>query len=68
MTYLQWAEEYIDSANLLKEKIRVLKEQLPTAPIKELREMNFRISTMYQMYLDCMKTADILKRKKGVAF
>ena len=68
MTYLQWADEYKHSADMLKEKIAVLKVQLVTAPEEQLRELNFRISTMYGMYLDCMNTAKILRTRKGVAF
>ena len=68
MTYSQWSDEYKQSADMLKERIAVLKEQLLTAPAEQLRELNFRISTMYSMYLDCMDTAKILRIRKGVAF
>ena len=68
MTYSQWADEYKQSADMLKEKITVLKAQLLTAPVEQLRELNFRISTMYGMYLDCMDTAKNLRKRKGVAF
>lgn len=68
MTYLEWAGEYRESAFTLKERIANLKEQLLTAPADELQNLNFRISVMYQMYLDCMHTADILQKRKGVAF
>jgi len=68
MTYSQWADEYKQSADMLKEKITVLKAQLLTAPVEQLRELNFRISTMYGMYLDCMDTAKNLRKRKGAAF
>ena len=68
MTYSQWADEYKQSADMLKEKIAVLKAQLLTAPVEQLRELNFRISTMYGMYLDCMDTAKNLRKRKGAAF
>ena len=68
MTYSQWADEYKQSADMLKEKIAVLKAQLLTAPVEQIRELNFRISTMYGMYLDCMDTAKNLRKRKGAAF
>ena len=68
MTYSQWADEYKQSADILKEKIRVLKGQLLTAPAEQLRELNFRISTMYGMYLNCMDIYKDLRKRKGVAF
>lgn len=66
MTYQEWADEYIDSAVKLKNRITVLKAELLTAPAAQLRDISNRISIMYSMYLDCVKTADILRRKKGV--
>ncbi len=68
MTYLEWADQYKQSADILKERIAVLKGQLLTAPVEQLRELNFRISTMYSMYLDCMDTSKKLRKRKGVAF
>ena len=68
MTYAEWAKEYLDSAAQIKENMTVIKQQLPTAPVSELKDMNFRISVLYQMYLDCLSTANILKKRKGVAF
>ena len=68
MTYSQWADEYKQSADMIKEKISGLKNQLTTAPADELRELNFRIATLYRMYLDCMDTAKTLRVRKGVAF
>ncbi len=65
MTYQEWADEYMDSAEKLKKRISVLKAELLTAPVSELKEINNRICIMYTMYLDCMKTADILRRRKG---
>ncbi len=68
MTYKEWADDYKKSADMIKERIAVLKNQLITAPVDELREINCRISSMYQMYLDCMDTAKNLRFRKGVAF
>lgn len=68
MTYSEWAQQYIDSAVTIKGNILAIKQQLPTAPAHELKEMHFRISVLYGMYLDCMKIAGKLKKRKGIAF
>ena len=68
MTYKEWADDYKKSADMIKERIAVLKNQLITASVDELRELNYRISSLYQMYLDCMDIADTLIVRKGVAF
>lgn len=65
MTFQEWADEYTDSAVKLKNRIALLKKELLTAPAAEIRDLSNRISIMYSMYLDCMKTADILRKKKG---
>ncbi len=68
MTYQQWGNEYKTTADIIKERIANLKKQLITASVDELRELNYRISSLYQMYLDCMDIADTLIVRKGVAF
>ncbi len=68
MTYKEWAEEYIESAETLKRKISLLKNEAEFAPAAKLRDLNNRISIMYGMYLDCMKTADILVKREGTAY
>ncbi len=65
MTYQEWADEYTDSAVKLRNRIAALKEELHTAPVTELKDITNRINIMYSMYLDCMKTADILRKRKG---
>lgn len=68
MTYQEWAEEYWESAALLKERIEALKQQKKRAPFSKLNELDFRIQTMYMMYLDCKSTANELAKRKGGAF
>ena len=65
MTYEQWAGEYKASAELIKKKIDRLKLEAKIAPASEIRELDFRISTLQSMYIDCMKTAGILMKRKG---
>lgn len=68
MTYQEWAEEYRESAAILRERVAALREQQKTAAPSELKELDFRIQTMYMMYLDCMRTANILGKRKGGSF
>ncbi len=68
MTYKEWAEEYFESAVTIKGKIKELKNSLLTAPTEQLKDINFRISSLYHMYLDCMHIAEDLTKRKGVAF
>ncbi len=65
MTFKDWSKEYCISAEILNEKIHKLKSELHTAPVNALSSINSRISIMYQMYLDCKKTAEILSERKG---
>lgn len=65
MTFQEWSDEYVDSAVKLKNRIDELRRELLTAPPAELQDLSNRISILYSMYLDCMKTADILRKKKG---
>lgn len=65
MTFQEWSQEYLKSAELLKEKITRLKSELDFAPADMLNSINNRIYIMYQMYLECMKTADILSLRRG---
>lgn len=64
MTYKEWAEEYSESAKILKVKIKNLKDELKNAPVSTIMKINARINIMYQMYLECVKTADILSARK----
>ena len=68
MTYTEWSSQYFESAEQLKEKIAELKNSLLTSPAEQLKDINARISGLYQMYLDCMHTANNLIKRKGVVF
>ncbi|MBQ9461481.1 MAG: hypothetical protein IJU51_06160 [Clostridia bacterium] len=65
MNYSQWAQEYYDSAETLKEIIHNLQNQLKTAALHELPDLNFRINTMRGMYTECMRVGNILVKRKG---
>ncbi len=65
MTYKEWAEEYYQSAEKLKERIEVLTEQMKTASADLLIEMSKRLELMRIMRYECMETARQLGRRKG---
>ncbi len=65
MTFSEWADQYMDSARILKEKIKALKSQLGSVPPHELPELDFRINTMHSMYAECVRVANILRKRKG---
>lgn len=65
MTYKEWSEEYLKSAEIIREKIAGLKEELKTAPLSKIVTINSRISILYRMYLDCYSTANILGARNG---
>lgn len=65
MTYEQWAGEYRESAELIKKKLDLLRLEAKNASASDMRELDFRISTLQSMYIDCMKTAGILIKRKG---
>lgn len=64
MTYKEWAGEYLKSAGILKEKIAALRKLVGKVPASEAAELDFRIRTMYMMYLDCKSTAELLMKRK----
>ena len=68
MTYQEWSEDYIKSAEILEEKIKNLKSFRKTAPTKMLKEIDARIYILYGMYTDCKKIAEMLYFRKGVAY
>lgn len=65
MTFNDWSNEYYTTAEILNQKIHILKKELKTAPVDMLSSIEGRIGIMYQMYLDCRNTANILALRKG---
>ncbi len=65
MTYKEWADEYFKSAENLRERISLLKNELKTVSPDKLAELNDRINIMTGMYYDCMDTAKLLASRKG---
>ena len=65
MTYDKWADEYVESARLTMCEI-----EKTIAKIKKTRNntsllcmLNKRLTTLYDMYYDCMYVADRLRVK-----
>lgn len=65
MTYKEWAKEYYDCASDLKGKVERIKEEMKTAREPALSALSEKLRVMYEMYLDCIHTADMLARRKG---
>ena len=65
MTYKEWAEEYLESAGILKERIDGLRAMVGNVPASEAAMLDFRIRTMYLMYLDCKHTGELLMKRMG---
>lgn len=68
MTYSEWAEEYRQSAEQVKQKISDLRAERDTVSALQQRSIDNRIKILYGMYLDCMHTYEILARRRGITF
>lgn len=66
MTFQEWADQYLETAENIDRRIKELKQEEKTAPPAQLQEYHRRIMLLYGMYLDCMHTADDLRTRKGV--
>lgn len=68
MNYLEWSQEYYDTAEKLGEIIDRLKEQRKrTSPAKK-KEIDIKLSQYRTCYGECIRTADLLrKRHRGAA-
>ncbi len=64
MTYDEWADEYLKSAKATKEKIQEYRKKMKNCRNARLLYVyHKRLSILYEMYDDCMYTADVLRRK-----
>lgn len=69
MNYNQWAEEYEQQLQLLGNTIDILKaEKKKCKVIYKIDELNTRINSLYNMYLECKHTAKMLREraKEGI--
>lgn len=58
--YRLWAEEYLESARNVKERIDVLKKKAKDATPNELAVLNNNIEILKSSYYDCKEVASIL--------
>ena len=65
MTYKEWAQEYYESARILEERLKNLKEQMKSAPSEALAEMGRRAELFRIMRYECLSTAKLLGARKG---
>lgn len=64
MNYDEWAEEYYETARLTEEKIQEYRKKMKNyRNARLLYVYHKRLSILYEMYDDCMYTADVLRRK-----
>lgn len=68
MDYIRWSEEYSDKAKKVKEDMERLNLKLKNSTGDEARVIRASLITLRTMYLECMKTAEILALRGGVSF
>lgn len=68
MNYLEWSQEYIDTAEKLNEVITRLKAQKKRSSLSERKELDQKLAQYRASYGECMQIADLLKqRHMGIA-
>ncbi len=65
MDYISWSREYFENAVKVKEDMDRLKEKLKKAKGEEARVIKGCLITLRTMYLDCMKTCEVLALRGG---
>lgn len=65
MNYSQWAKEYEQQVELLGGIIDTLKSERKNCKIMyKIDELNTRINSLYNMYLECKHTAKMLRERE----
>lgn len=70
MDYKKWGAEYLEEAKTLKDRAARLRKQLPAAAGEEAVLLNWRVSLLREMYLECLHTGTDLwergdRRERG---
>lgn len=65
MDYIRWSKEYFENAQMVKEDMDRLKSKLKLSKGDEARAIRANLITLRTMYLDCMKTSEILALRGG---
>lgn len=60
MDYKKWGAEYLEESRALKKRADMLRKRLPAAEGEEWILLNWRISTLREMYLECLHTGNEL--------
>ena len=64
MSYSDWATEYEQQAEYLRDKLTLLKEQRKACTKADIfEELSRRINSIYSMYLEAMHTARMLRER-----
>lgn len=61
MNYTNWSLEYDEEAQLLKEHMKKLRQELKHKKSSDVKEINRRLSLMYPMYLEMKHIAQHLR-------
>ena len=64
MNYEEWSNQYSLQATKIKKHIKVLKNQLKGKNASQSKDLNYRISLLYPMYLELRHTGKFLKSCK----
>ena len=63
MNYLEWSQEYIDTAEKLKNVITLLKKKRKKSPLAEKKEIDAKLSMYRACYGECVQTAALLRQR-----
>lgn len=63
MNYLEWSQEYIDTAEKLKKVITLLKKKREKSPLAQKKEIDAKLSMYRACYSECVQTAAHLRQR-----
>lgn len=63
MNYLEWSQEYYDTAEKISEIINKLKQQRKRISPSNRKEIDAKLSQYRACYGECIQTADLLKNR-----
>ena len=67
MNYLEWSQEYYDTAEQLDEVIRRLKTERKSSSLSQKKELDAKIAQFKIYYGECIQTANLLKQRHSDA-
>lgn len=67
MDYIRWSKEYFENAQKVKEDMDRLKSKLKLSKGEEARSIRASLVTLRTMYVECMKTYEILSLRGGAS-